>query len=181
MIEAGASQVQEDTIVDAIEFAHKEIKKITAAISDLAQRAGKPKRQFEAPQVDEAAIAGLRKRIGAKLSDALDTEKHPKAESHTLVKALKTQLKDEIDEDLEDERKQVSTNFEILRERIFREQVIGQRRRPDGRAFDQVRPIWIEVGVLPRTHGSSIFTRGETQALVTTTLGTSDDMQRLER
>ena len=96
------------------------------------------------------------------------------------MKALKTQLKEEIDEDLDDERKQLSTNFETLRERIFREQVIGQRRRPDGRAFDQVRPIWIEVGVLPRTHGSSIFTRGETQALVTTTLGTSDDMQRLE-
>ncbi|PYX24359.1 MAG: polyribonucleotide nucleotidyltransferase, partial [Acidobacteria bacterium] len=68
----------------------------------------------------------------------------------------------------------------ILRERIFRDQVIHQKRRPDGRAFDQIRPISIEVGVLPRTHGSAIFTRGETQALVTTTLGTSDDMQRLE-
>ena len=67
-----------------------------------------------------------------------------------------------------------------MRERIFREQVINQKRRPDGRAFDQIRDIWIEVGVLPRTHGSAIFTRGETQALVTTTLGTSDDMQRLE-
>ena len=89
-------------------------------------------------------------------------------------------MKEEIDEDLTDERKQLSTNFETLRERIFREQVIGQHHRPDGRAFDQVRNIWIEVGVLPRTHGSSIFTRGETQALVTTTLGTSDDMQRLE-
>ena len=67
-----------------------------------------------------------------------------------------------------------------LRERIFREQVLEQKRRPDGRAFDQIREISIEVGVLPRTHGSAIFTRGETQALVTTTLGTSDDMQRLE-
>ncbi len=180
MIEAGASEVQEDTIVDAIEFAHAEVKKICAAISELAKRAGKPKRAFEAPQVDEAAIAALRRRIGDKLADALDTEKHPKAESGALVKALKTQLKDEIDEDLEDERKKLSDNFELLRERLFREQVIGQRHRPDGRAFDQVRPIWIEVGVLPRTHGSAIFTRGETQALVTTTLGTADDMQRLE-
>ena len=71
--------------------------------------------------------------------------------------------------------------FEILRERIFREQVTHQKRRPDGRAFDQIRDIWIEAGVLPRTHGSAIFTRGETQALVTTTLGTGEDMQRLER
>ena len=70
--------------------------------------------------------------------------------------------------------------YETLRERIFREQVINDKRRPDGRAFDQIREIWVEVGVLPRTHGSAIFTRGETQALVTTTLGTSDDMQRLE-
>jgi polyribonucleotide nucleotidyltransferase len=74
----------------------------------------------------------------------------------------------------------VSRYFEILRERIFREQVIEDKRRPDARAFDQIRPIWIEVGILPRTHGSAVFTRGETQALVTTTLGTSDDMQRLE-
>ena len=68
-----------------------------------------------------------------------------------------------------------------MRERIFREQVTHQKRRPDGRAFDQIREIWIEAGVLPRTHGSAIFTRGETQALVTTTLGTGEDMQRLER
>jgi polyribonucleotide nucleotidyltransferase len=70
--------------------------------------------------------------------------------------------------------------YETLRERIFREEVLEKKRRPDARAFDEVRDIWIEAGVLPRTHGSAIFTRGETQALVTTTLGTSDDMQRLE-
>ncbi len=70
--------------------------------------------------------------------------------------------------------------YETLRERIFRNQVIDHKRRPDGRAFDQIREIWIEAGVLPRAHGSAVFTRGETQALVSTTLGTSDDMQRLE-
>jgi len=180
MIEAGANGVQEDTVVDAIEFAHNEIKKICAGITELARRAGRPKRPFEAPQVDEAGIAALRDRIGERLSEALDTEKHPKAESYTLVKAVKTELKNEIAEELEEERKKLSQNFELLRERIFREQVMGQGRRPDGRAFDRIRSIWIEVGMLPRTHGSAIFTRGETQALVTTTLGTSDDMQRLE-
>jgi polyribonucleotide nucleotidyltransferase len=77
-------------------------------------------------------------------------------------------------------RKKLAEYFEALRERIFRDQMIGQKRRPDARAFDQIRPIWIEVGTLPRTHGSAIFTRGETQALVTTTLGTSEDMQRME-
>ena len=79
------------------------------------------------------------------------------------------------------ERSKASKYFELLRERIFREQVTHEKRRPDGRAFDQIREIWIEAGVLPRTHGSAIFTRGETQALVTTTLGTGEDMQRLER
>src|ERR1700679_4394847 len=77
-------------------------------------------------------------------------------------------------------RKKAPGYFGFLREQIFREQVIKEKRRPDGRKFDQIRDIWIEVGVLPRTQRSAIFTRGETQALVTTTLGTGDDMQRLE-
>src|SRR5690348_5915229 len=180
MIEAGAGQVQEQTVVDAIEFAHAEIKKICAAISELAAKQGKPKRQVEAPEFDEAYYKDLRKKLGDRLTDALNTEKHPKAESYALAKALKKEFQEQIPEDDEDARRKVSHYYEILRERIFREQVIEQHRRPDGRAFDQIRPISIEVGVLPRTHGSAIFTRGETQALVTTTLGTSEDMQRLE-
>ena len=122
----------------------------------------------------------LKNRVGADLTDRLDTQKHPKAESYNLVRELKKRLQAEIPAEDEAAQKKFKTYFETLRERIFREQVINQKRRPDGRAFDQIRDIWIEVGVLPRTHGSAIFTRGETQALVTTTLGTSDDMQRLE-
>jgi polyribonucleotide nucleotidyltransferase len=180
MIESGAKEVKEETVVDAIEFAHKEIKKICAAINDLRQKAGKPKRQVTPPEFDQAYYDDLKKRIGADLADRLDTEKHPKAESYTLVRELKKQLQAAIPAEDEAAQKKLKTYFETLRERIFREQVIDQKRRPDGRAFDQIRDIWIEVGVLPRTHGSAIFTRGETQALVTTTLGTSDDMQRLE-
>ncbi len=180
MIEAGAGQVQEQTVVDAIEFAHTEIKKICAAISDMAAKEGKPKRQVEAPEFDQKYYKELSSKLGARLTDALDTEKHPKAESYSLVKAIKKEFQEQIPEDDEDARKKFAHYFETLRERIFREQVIEQHRRPDGRAFDQIRPISIEVGVLPRTHGSAIFTRGETQALVTTTLGTSEDMQRLE-
>ena len=114
------------------------------------------------------------------MSDRLDTKKHPKAESYTLVKELKKKLQAEIPEEDEEAQAKLKHYFEALRERIFREEVIEKKRRPDARAFDEVREIWIEAGVLPRTHGSAIFTRGETQALVTTTLGTSDDMQRLE-
>src|SRR3984893_14489189 len=180
MIESGAKEVKEETVVDAIEFAHTEIKKICSAINDLRQKAGKPKRQVTPPDFDQAYYDDLKKRIGADLTDRLDTEKHPKAESYTLVRELKKQLQAAVPEEDEAAQKKLKTYFETLRERIFREHVINHKRRPDGRAFDQIREIWIEVGVLPRTHGSAIFTRGETQALVTTTLGTSDDMQRLE-
>src|ERR1041385_2913244 len=180
MIEAGASEVSEDVVVDAIEFAHGEIKKICAGISELASKSGKPKRKVEAPVIDEAYLNDLNKKTGAQLKDAMNTEKYPKAESYTKIKALKTELKEAIPEEQEDERKKLGKYFDTLKENIFREQMINEKRRPDGRAMDQVREIWIETGILPRTHGSAIFTRGETQALVTTTLGTGEDMQRME-
>ena len=180
MIESGAKEVKEETVVDAIEFAHTEIKKICAAINNLRDKAGKSKREVKPPDFDQAYYDDLKKKHGKDLAERLDTEKHPKSESYALVKELQKTLVAAIPEEDEDAQKKLKSYYETLRERIFRDQVINQRRRPDGRAFDQIRPIWIEVGVLPRTHGSAIFTRGETQALVTTTLGTSDDMQRLE-
>ncbi len=180
MIESGAKEVKEETVVDAIEFGHTEIKKICAAINELRDKAGKPKRKVEPPQFDDAYYNDLRGKVGTDLTDALDTNKHPKAESYTLVKEIKKKLAAALPEDDEEAKQKLNHYYETLRERIFREAVINQKRRPDGRAFDEIREIWIEAGVLPRTHGSAIFTRGETQALVTTTLGTSDDMQRLE-
>src|SRR5271154_3614951 len=180
MIESGAKEVSEEVVVDAIEFGHTEVKKICAALNDLRAKAGKKKREVTPPEFDRAYYDALKKKAGAELSDALDTKKHPKAESHTLAKELKKKLQAEIPEDDEKALAKLKQYFEILRERIFREEVIEKKRRPDARAFDEVRDIGIEAGILPRTHGSAIFTRGETQALVTTTLGTSDDMQRLE-
>jgi polyribonucleotide nucleotidyltransferase len=180
MIESGAKEVKEETVVDAIEFGHTEIKKICAAINDLRAKVGKPKRAVDPVEFDQAYYDQLNAKIGAELTDALDTKKHPKQESYTLVHDLKKKLEAELPEDDEEAKHKLGHYYEILRERIFREQVIDKKRRPDGRAFDEIREIWIEAGILPRTHGSAIFTRGETQALVTTTLGTSDDMQRLE-
>jgi polyribonucleotide nucleotidyltransferase len=180
MIESGAKEVSEEVVVDAIEFGHTEIKKICAAIVDLQSRAGKKKREVTPPEFDQSYYDKLKSKVGAELSDALDTKKHPKSESYSLVKDLKKKLLAEIPEEDEEAQAKLKHYYEVLRERIFREEVIEKKRRPDARAFDQIREIWIEAGVLPRTHGSAIFTRGETQALVTTTLGTSDDMQRLE-
>ena len=180
MIESGAKEVKEETVVDAIEFAHAEIKKICAAINELRAKVGKPKRTVTPPEFDEAYYNELKSKIGARLSDALDTQKHPKSESYELIRAFEKELVDALPEEDVEGKAKIEKYYEILRERIFRDQVINNKRRPDNRAFDEIRPIWIEAGVLPRTHGSAIFTRGETQALVTTTLGTSDDMQRLE-
>ncbi len=180
MIESGAKEVSEEVVVDAIEFGHTEIKKICTAINELRQKAGKKKREVTPPEFDQKYYDQLKKKAGADLSDALDTKKHPKAESYALVKDVKKKLQAEIPEDDEASAGEVQAIFRNAARTHFPRKVLEKKRRPDARAFDEVRDIWIEAGVLPRTHGSAIFTRGETQALVTTTLGTSDDMQRLE-
>jgi polyribonucleotide nucleotidyltransferase len=180
MIESGAKEIPEARVVDAIEFAHGEIKKICAAIEDLVSRAGKTKRLVSAVDTDTEYLSGLKAKVGDRLKDALDTKKHPKTESYELVKQLKDELKKELPEGDADAAKKFSKYYDLLRENIFREQVLEQRIRPDHRAFDEIRPVTVEVGVLPRVHGSALFTRGETQALVSATLGTTDDAQRLE-
>ena len=180
MIESGAKEETEEVILAAIEFAHGEIKKIVAAIEDLVAKAGKAKRAFTAPEFDEAYYAELNAKIGDRLKDALDTKTHSKTESYALIKQIKDELAAGIPAEDTAAKKKLAHYYEQLRERIFREQVTKERIRPDRRAFDEIRAISIETGVLPRTHGSALFTRGETQALVTATLGTMDDSQRLE-
>jgi len=180
MIEAGAKQESEEVVLGAIEFGLGEIKKIVAAIEELVSKAGKAKRKFVAPVHDEDYYNELKTKIGDRLKDALDTKTHGKTESYALIKQIKEELVASLPADQPDAKKKLNTYYETLRERTFREQVTKERIRPDRRAFDEIRAISIETGVLPRTHGSALFTRGETQALVTATLGTSDDGQRLE-
>ncbi len=180
MIESGAKEVAEDVVIDAIEFAHVEIKKICAGIDDLVSKAGKTKRVVAPPEFDQAYFDALSAKVAAPLADALDTHKHPKFESYALVKQIKDALKAELPADDPNAPKKLNKYYEALREKMFREQVTNERIRPDRREFDQIRPISIETGVLPRVHGSALFTRGETQALVTATLGTTDDAQRIE-
>jgi polyribonucleotide nucleotidyltransferase len=180
MIESGAKEESEDVILAAIEFAHGEIKKIVAAIDELVAKAGKQKRAFTPPEFDEAYYNDLSSKIGDRLKDALDTKKHEKIASYALVKQIKDEVAAGLPADDPTAKKKLSHYYELLRERTFREQVTKDRIRPDRRAFDEIRPITIETSVLPRTHGSALFTRGETQALVTATLGTMDDGQRLE-
>ncbi len=178
MVEAGANSATEAEVVDAIEFGHDCCKKVASAINELVRLAGKTKREFTSPVTNEAMLAKISDAVRSELSDALKTDKHGKLESHQLVDQAKQKALALFTE--EPEQAEAAKVFDHLRERIFRDEMLKEHRRPDGRAFDQIRPITCEIGVLPRTHGSAIFTRGETQALVTTTLGTKDDEQRIE-
>jgi polyribonucleotide nucleotidyltransferase len=177
MVEAGAQQVSEADVLGAIEFGHDCCKKIAAGIRKLMALAGKPKFQYVPHTLDQDLYKKIETAIRAELTDALNTEKHSKEESHTLVSELKKKAIAELPEEQQLEGVKC---LEALRERIFRDEMLNDHRRPDGRKFDEVRKITIETGVLPRTHGSALFTRGETQALVTVTLGTKDDEQRIE-
>ena len=180
MIESGAKEESEELVLGAIEFAHGEIKKIVAGIEELAAKAGKQKRAFTPPVFDDAYYAELKSRLGDRLKDALDTKTHGKTKSYALIKQIQDEAAAALPAEDAEGKKKLVHYYEVLRERLFREQVTKDRIRPDRRAFDEIRPITIETGVLPRTHGSALFTRGETQALVTATLGTTDDAQRLE-
>jgi polyribonucleotide nucleotidyltransferase len=180
MIEAGALEVSEDTIADALSFGHDQIRRIIAAIRELHDLV-RPKKVVVPPLVfNEELMKDIEKRFGQKLHDALDTAKYPKKESYRRVDEVKNEVLATIPEEDEELQKEALRAFERLREKYFRDDVLHRHRRPDGRAFDQIRPISCEVGLLPRVHGSALFTRGETQALATLTLGTKEDMQRLD-
>jgi len=180
MVESGAFEVSEEKVVEALEFGHAQVKKIVAGIKQLHDQI-KPKKVVVAPfPFDQGIYDGMKKTYGAKLQDALNTEKHPKKESYHLVDDLQAEILKAIPEEDEEKLALTKRAFERLREDIFRQEVLKAKRRPDGRAFDQIRKITCEAGLLPRVHGSALFTRGETQALATLTLGTKEDMQRLD-
>src|SRR6201982_3752420 len=180
MVESGALEVSEETAVEALEFGHAQVKKIVAAIKELHAQL-KPKKAEVAPwPFDQSIYDSIQKTYGAELKDALDTEKHPKKESYHLIDELKAKIVATVPEEDEEKLTLTKRAFDRLKEDIFRDEILNQRRRPDGRPFDKVRKITCEVGLLPRVHDSALFTRGETQALATLTLGTKEDQQRLD-
>jgi len=177
MVEAGAQHATEEEVLEAIEYGHACCKKIAAGVRELVAKAGKKKWEVAPPAFNKALYASIESQIRKELTDALDTKKYPKLESYHRVHEAKKKVVEALPEEQQAEAKEL---FDTLKERIFRDEMLKAKRRPDGRAFDEIRNIDCEVGVLPRTHGSALFTRGETQALVTVTLGTKDDEQRIE-
>ena len=180
MVEAGANEADEPAVLEAIRRGHEACKTIIGAIQELAEKAGKPKRAVTAPVFDEALRAEIASKWGERMEAALDTKANPKLESIALVRAIKKEIKAAYADD-DAKLAEVKAFTEPWQEQIFRKQVFELKRRPDHRAPDKLRAITCEVTELPRAHGSAVFTRGETQALATTTLGTKVDGQRQER
>jgi len=183
MVEGQAKEVPEDRMLEALEFGHGHIRQICEAIETLRARVGIEKMQFDPPEIPAEVVddveAMAAQRLEAELQNA---EKQRREEAVAAVRAdVDAQLLQKYGEEVYAERSAaIAEVFHDLERRIMRAQVLRTKRRIDGRDLDTVRPISIEVGVLPRAHGSCLFTRGETQALVTTTLGTSRDEQRLD-
>jgi len=178
MVEAGAREVSETTIVEALEFAHVAIRKINQLQHELKARVGKPKRSFPLPKRDEA--------LDRQIADAYRDRLHQanriseKLERQAALDALKTEALEKFEASHPGSAKDVKRVLNELEERAVRETIVKEKKRPDGRGFDEMRKVTCEVGVLPRTHGSALFTRGQTQALVVATLGTKVDEQRVE-
>jgi polyribonucleotide nucleotidyltransferase len=190
MVEAGANEIPEAEILDALDIAHAEIKKLCALQRELADKVGKEKKVFEAIQVDPQILDAIRASHGAALEDATQVE--DKLDRQDATKAVEAAILTQhatpapegaSDEQVKDARKlrsAVQMAFDKLEKSIIRERIAVHKKRPDGRSENEIRDISIEVGVTPRTHGSALFTRGQTQALSVVAMGTLKEEMRLD-
>jgi polyribonucleotide nucleotidyltransferase len=184
MVEAGASGVTEAEILDALDIAHAEIKKLCAAMEELQQKVGKEKLEVEAPKIDEKLLADVRASHGQALVDAIATE--GKLERYEAIDKVKDEVvghyaaaheEGEVDDDRVAE---VKAAFAAIEKDTIRKAIAVDKKRPDGRAQDEIRPIETEVDISPRVHGSALFTRGETQILSNVALGTTRMDMRID-
>jgi polyribonucleotide nucleotidyltransferase len=178
MVEAGAKEATEEQVVQALDTAHAAIKQIVAVIDDLAKAAGKKKITVAKKEIAADFYKDIEAKVFGPLSEAMRIRE--KLENYETVELTLKNLVAALPEDEAGKKADAKAIFKELKEKVLREEVLTNGVRLDGRKFDEIRPIWIETGVLPRTHGSAVFTRGETQALVTCTLGTADDAQKIE-
>ena len=180
MVEAGASEVSEAIMVEALMLAHKEINRICRWQKELYKALDIQKREVVAPELDQDLLSQIQETYSERLREALDTTNQEKRDSYAAVDALKKEVVESYPEEESEKRQMAKVIFDHLKETVFRDDILNKRRRPDGRRFSEIRPISCEVGWLPRVHGSALFTRGETQAIVTTTLGTKEDEQFMD-
>jgi polyribonucleotide nucleotidyltransferase len=178
MIEAGAKEVEEEKLIEGLTLAHETNQRIIRAQKELFAALGIKKREFTAKAVDAEKLARVEREHGPALLEAMQVR--GKMASEAALKAVREAALAAVPEDKPEEKLELKGLFYKLEEKLFRELVLKRNVRSDGRGFDDIRPITAEVGLLTRTHGSALFTRGETQALATVTLGTFDDAQRLD-
>ncbi|WP_320670978.1 polyribonucleotide nucleotidyltransferase [Patulibacter defluvii] len=180
MVEAGANLIPEAEILDALDIAHSEIKKLCAVQHELREKAGKPKVEFAAPTVDEKLAAKIKKAHGKKIEKA--TQVVDKIERQDATEAAKDAAVEEFSTGGEnpDVDKQVRSIVNAIEKAAIRDRIAVQKVRPDGRAATEIRQITIETGTAPRTHGSALFTRGQTQALSVASLGTMKEEMRVD-
>jgi polyribonucleotide nucleotidyltransferase len=178
MVEAGAKEVSEEQVVEALNTAHAAIRQIVDVIDALAAEAGQAKLKVTKKEVGHAFYREVEEKVLVPLTEAMRIR--GKLENYDRVDQVLDDLVASLPEGEVERKVEAKQIFKNLKERVLRDEVLERGVRLDGRAFDEVRPIWIETSVLPRTHGSAVFTRGETQALVTCTLGTAEDAQKIE-
>ncbi len=178
MVEAGSKEVTEEEMVGALEAGHVAIKEIVKTIDALAAAVKKPKLKIAQREIGHEFYREVEAKIYAPLTEAMRLR--DKLENYSRVDQLLEDLVASIPEGEVQQRADAKAIFKELKEKVMRDEILERGQRLDGRRFDEIRSIWIEVGVLPRVHGSTVFTRGETQALVTATLGTAEDQQKIE-
>ena len=178
MVESGAQEIPEAALLQALVDGHAVIKRIVQLQKELRTRAGKPKREIARKVLDAALVSEIEGALREPLYQAM--RKTGKLEMYARMKQVRDEYLAGIPEEQAEKRAAVGHVYDALREKILHAEVLENGRRLDGRRFDEIRAITSEVGILPRTHGSALFTRGETQALVTVTLGTSEDSQIID-
>ena len=178
MVEGGAQMVPEEEILEALFAGHEAIQPLIEIQEQIRREIGKPKREVPLAKLDQAIIKRVEELALAKLKQALEVPE--KLERYKRIAEAKAEVVPQALAEFPDRQKDIKGAFEELKRNVFRGLVIQQERRIDGRGLREIRPITCEVEVLPRTHGSALFTRGETQALVVTTLGTTTDEQRVD-
>lgn len=178
MIEAGGVEIEEEKIIEAINVAQESIRKIIQLQKDLYSKLNIEKREFKAREVDQAKQEKIEKQVSTALLKGIQAKTKKTSEGET--KRILDELIEPIPEENEDEIRETKQIFYNIQKKLFREHILKKGKRLDSREFDEIRPVSVEAGLLSRTHGSALFTRGETQCLATVTLGTFEDVQRLD-
>ncbi|MBW2601635.1 MAG: polyribonucleotide nucleotidyltransferase [Deltaproteobacteria bacterium] len=178
MVEGGGHFVKEEDMLDAIFFGHKALQPIIDLQAELKEAVGLPKRAVSAIEIDEGLVGQVEEMSAERIEKAVRIAK--KLDRQDALRNIKAEVLEKLGQDYVDRRGEVCDILHGIERRVIRDLVISHGSRIDGRSFDEIRPIQCEVGLLPRTHGSALFTRGETQALGVVTLGSARDEQRIE-